>query len=102
MQPSKNSRRAAMATAAEPTPPAPTIRIRIAAPPSPEHVRSRADARHDRYGFHRVRYRTQRIRLRKGRRSARILSMSESILDEINKKIIEYLQRDGRMSYAAL
>ena len=28
--------------------------------------------------------------------------MTEAILDDINKKIIEYLQRDGRMSYAAL
>ncbi|MEU4688769.1 Lrp/AsnC family transcriptional regulator [Actinoplanes sp. NPDC023714] len=28
--------------------------------------------------------------------------MSESALDEINKQIIEHLQRDGRMSYATL
>ena len=28
--------------------------------------------------------------------------MSEPILDDINKQIIEQLQRDGRMSYAAL
>ena len=28
--------------------------------------------------------------------------MSEPILDDVNKRIIEQLQRDGRMSYAAL
>lgn len=28
--------------------------------------------------------------------------MTEPILDEVNKRIIEQLQRDGRMSYAAL
>lgn len=54
------------------------------------------------YGFRRVKYLTQRILLRKGRRSVKILSVTEAILDDINKKIIEYLQRDGRMSYAAL
>jgi Lrp/AsnC family transcriptional regulator for asnA, asnC and gidA len=28
--------------------------------------------------------------------------VTESVLDEVNKRIIEQLQRDGRMSYAAL
>ena len=27
---------------------------------------------------------------------------TESVLDDVNKRIIEQLQRDGRMSYAAL
>ncbi len=30
------------------------------------------------------------------------LPRNESLLDEVNKRIIEQLQRDGRMSYAAL
>jgi Lrp/AsnC family transcriptional regulator for asnA, asnC and gidA len=34
--------------------------------------------------------------------SARILGVTEQMLDELNKQIIELLQHDGRMSYAAL
>jgi Lrp/AsnC family transcriptional regulator for asnA, asnC and gidA len=33
---------------------------------------------------------------------ATILGVAESVLDDVNKLIIEQLQRDGRMSYAAL
>jgi Lrp/AsnC family transcriptional regulator for asnA, asnC and gidA len=33
---------------------------------------------------------------------ARILGVVEPVLDDVNKLIIEQLQRDGRMSYAAL
>jgi Lrp/AsnC family transcriptional regulator for asnA, asnC and gidA len=32
----------------------------------------------------------------------RIIAVAEPVLDETNKRIIEQLQRDGRMSYAAL
>ena len=32
----------------------------------------------------------------------RILSVTDPVLDEVNKRIIEQLQRDGRMSYAGL
>jgi len=34
--------------------------------------------------------------------SVRINTMTEPVLDDVNKRIIEQLQRDGRMSYAAL
>jgi Lrp/AsnC family transcriptional regulator for asnA, asnC and gidA len=35
-------------------------------------------------------------------RRAKIVGVVEPVLDEVNKLIIEQLQRDGRMSYAAL
>jgi Lrp/AsnC family transcriptional regulator for asnA, asnC and gidA len=44
----------------------------------------------------------QRIQLLNGVHPVRIPSVTEPVLDEVNKRIIEQLQRDGRMSYAAL
>ena len=44
----------------------------------------------------------QRIQLLNGDHPVRIPSVTEPVLDEVNKRIIEQLQRDGRMSYAAL
>ncbi len=36
------------------------------------------------------------------RHEARIQGVADPVLDDVNKQIIEQLQRDGRMSYAAL
>ncbi|NJC71522.1 Lrp/AsnC family transcriptional regulator [Planosporangium thailandense] len=44
----------------------------------------------------------RRIRLHVATSSAKIADVTEPVLDDINKLIIEQLQRDGRMSYAAL
>jgi Lrp/AsnC family transcriptional regulator for asnA, asnC and gidA len=44
----------------------------------------------------------RRIQLLNEQHRATILGVAESVLDDVNKLIIEQLQRDGRMSYAAL
>src|SRR5690348_8495478 len=45
---------------------------------------------------------SQRIRLPNEGYWVRIHGVTEPVLDDVNKRIIEQLQRDGRMSYAAL
>jgi Lrp/AsnC family transcriptional regulator for asnA, asnC and gidA len=45
---------------------------------------------------------TQRIQLPNKGYQVRIHGVVEPVLDDVNKLIIEQLQRDGRMSYAAL
>src|SRR5256886_14269083 len=44
----------------------------------------------------------QRIQLPNGGYRVRIHGVTEPVLDDVNKRIIEQLQRDGRMSYAGL
>jgi Lrp/AsnC family transcriptional regulator for asnA, asnC and gidA len=55
------------------------------------------------FGIRRVGAIRLRILLRGARILGRIIGVADQpLLDDINKKIIEALQRDGRMSYAAL
>jgi Lrp/AsnC family transcriptional regulator, regulator for asnA, asnC and gidA len=44
----------------------------------------------------------QRIQLPKRPYRVRIIGVTDPVLDDVNKRIIDQLQRDGRMSYAAL